>query len=309
MLSDTGLNKEPKVSIIIGTYKREKVFMRSINSVLKQTYENLEIILVNDASPDNTKIKMDEIKDKRVICIHHDTNKGIAVVSNTGFKHSTGEYIALLGDDDEWTDPDRLKKQIEVFNSSSESDNIGIVGAWWKSFDGKNYTEDKPVLPNNLIEKMLSGGGVIGGSVCLIPRKCWLEVGGFDEKQLRGTDSDLFRRIVFQGYNIHIIPEFFAKIYVGTANERMTGKHSVLSINRHISAMEYNLEKFNDLYSIYDKAKCIYLEKLGHLYFKKNRISKDKQDKINSINYIKASLKLGGFKLKLVIKFIYYALF
>ncbi|MFH1657314.1 MAG: glycosyltransferase family 2 protein [bacterium] len=118
----------PKVSVIIPTYNREKLLPRAIQSVLSQTYSNWELIVVDDGSTDNTKEIMEEFqrKDKRIKYIWQENFGGVSKPINTGLKASQGDYIALLEDDDEWL-PEKLERQLEIFQNSKK-ENLGLVG-------------------------------------------------------------------------------------------------------------------------------------------------------------------------------------
>ena len=96
------MNKEPLLSVIVPVYKVEKYLNRCLDSIIKQTYKNLEINLVDDGSPDNSGLICDEyaLKDKRVKVIHQ-KNKGISGARNTGIKFATGDYITFV-DSDDW---------------------------------------------------------------------------------------------------------------------------------------------------------------------------------------------------------------
>ncbi|MCU7497217.1 MAG: glycosyltransferase, partial [Ignavibacteria bacterium] len=89
----------PLVSVIIPTYNRPQYLRQSIQSVLNQTYTNLEVLIINDAGCDVKSI-VDEIGDKRVSYICHENNKGLAAARNTGIRNAKGKYIAYLDDDD-----------------------------------------------------------------------------------------------------------------------------------------------------------------------------------------------------------------
>ena len=108
--------KNPTVSIIIPTYNRAHLIGRAIQSVLNQTYQNFEIIVVDDGSTDNTEEMIKEFQkhDKRIKYIRHEKNRGGAAARNTGIKVARGEYIAFQDSDDEWL-PEKLEKQMDVF--------------------------------------------------------------------------------------------------------------------------------------------------------------------------------------------------
>ena len=91
-----------KVSVIIPTYNRATTIIKSINSVLNQTYSNFEIVVVDDNSDDNTKDIIKQIQDDRIIYIKNKKNLGAASARNIGIKNATGELIAFQDSDDEW---------------------------------------------------------------------------------------------------------------------------------------------------------------------------------------------------------------
>src|SRR5437868_7134370 len=94
----------PKVSVIIPTYNRGKLITRAVNSVLNQTFNDFEIIIVDDGSKDETKniLMPYQNQKKNRIKYFYQENRGISAARNRGIKESTGEYIAFLDSDDEW---------------------------------------------------------------------------------------------------------------------------------------------------------------------------------------------------------------
>lgn len=96
------LRGEPPISVIIPTYNRANLVRRAIDSVIKQSYSNLEIIVVDDASGDNTQEVINGIGNSRIRYIRHGVNQGGAVTRNTGIEAATGDYVAFLDSDDVW---------------------------------------------------------------------------------------------------------------------------------------------------------------------------------------------------------------
>ena len=235
---------ENKISILIGTFNRSKLLIRCIDSIFNQTYKNIEVIVINDASVDNTEEVLKDLKNTYQDQLKYITNKenrGIAYNSNLAFKHSSGEYIALIGDDDYWIDKDKLKKQLKVFKGNED---IGIVGSWWIEKSDNKEIKKSPQEPNNWKGKLLAGGGVICGSTPLILRKVWVDIGGFDENMKRGTDSELFRRIVLNEYKAKILPEFTTVVDISHNYNRMTPVQNIAAIKISLDANTYLLKKF-----------------------------------------------------------------
>ena len=110
---------EPKVSIIIAVYNVESFLKRCVDSVINQSYKNLEIILVNDESPDNCGQICDEYskQDKRIKVIHQ-KNKGISGARNSGLKIATGNYIGFV-DSDDWIEREMYKSLIDTIKETN----------------------------------------------------------------------------------------------------------------------------------------------------------------------------------------------
>ena len=98
----TDTSNKPLVSVILPTYNRARLVSRSINSVLKQTYNNFELIIIDDGSTDNTKQIINSFNDNRIVYLKHNHNKHASAARNTGIAKSKGELIAFLDDDDQW---------------------------------------------------------------------------------------------------------------------------------------------------------------------------------------------------------------
>ena len=103
----------PLVSVIIPVFNRKHLIQRSIYSVLNQTYKNLEVLVIDDASTDKTKEKVLEIKDSRLKYFRNEKNLGPSGSRNKGIKLSSGELIAFQDSDDEWIN-NKLEKQINL---------------------------------------------------------------------------------------------------------------------------------------------------------------------------------------------------
>ena len=97
------------ISVIVPAYNAEAFIERCLNSLLRQTYENLEIICINDASTDNTAQTVKKINDPRVRLINNEQNFGISLTRNRGMEIARGKYIGFI-DSDDFVDPDFYEK-------------------------------------------------------------------------------------------------------------------------------------------------------------------------------------------------------
>ena len=119
----------PKVSVIIPTYNRAAFLRLAIASVLNQTFQNFEIIVIDDASQDHTREVVNSLSDTRIRYIRHEGNRGVAVSRNTGVVNAKGSYIAFLDDDDEWF-PEKLQKQFDLLEACQPIVGVVYTGAF-----------------------------------------------------------------------------------------------------------------------------------------------------------------------------------
>ena len=117
----------PKVSVVIPTHNRAGFLQAAIQSVLNQTFQDFEIIVVDDASEDQTTEIVRSFSDPRIRYMRHESNKGQGASRNDGIRQASGEYIALLDDDDEWL-PEKLAKQVALLDSSPSQ--VGMIYTW-----------------------------------------------------------------------------------------------------------------------------------------------------------------------------------
>lgn len=182
----------PLISIIIPTYNRANLLFEAVQSVLNQTYQHFELIIVDDHSTDTTAELVTNINDKRIRYIRLDKNQGAPAARNFGIKIAVGELVAFLDSDDQW-DFKKLEKQIGVFEK--ESKNIGIVYTGLKIINNNN---EKLITPNKRgdISKNLLVQNVVGTTSSVLIKKDLLDdVGGFDLTFASCQDWDLFIRL------------------------------------------------------------------------------------------------------------------
>jgi len=139
------MNNTDLISVIIPTYNRAHLIKRSAQSVLNQTYKNLELIIVDDGSTDNTKEIIDSIKDERIVYIKQE-NQGVSAARNTGVEKAKGKYIAFQDSDDVWH-LDKLEKQLLAI----QKNNADLV--FCKLFKFGNLMKRK--VPKNIKEGFL----------------------------------------------------------------------------------------------------------------------------------------------------------
>ena len=197
------------VSVIIPTYNRFDLLLKSIDSIINQTYKNFEIIIVDDCSDDKRYETLLDNKNVRYFRLKE--RSGLpAVTRNFGIKQSVGDWIAFLDDDDIWL-PDKLKLQVNHTDSykflCTESYYEGQLYAKGKYIDvwNMNNPENKNVFDFNLLTKH----NLIINSSVLVEKKILEEIGLIsEEKHLRGIeDYDTWLKITKKGYNCYFIEQ------------------------------------------------------------------------------------------------------
>lgn len=187
------------VSVIIPTYGGGQYLNRCVDSVLAQTYQNIEVIVVDDnglGSPNQllTQKVMEEYKDDpRVKYICHEVNKNGSAARNTGFRKSSGDYISLLDDDDIYL-PEKIEKQVRDIEALDDS--YALVYCRREAFlDGKSVGLGRNPQSGSLFYDVMMHHVVIGSSSLLVKRSVWQEFGGFDESFRRHQDYEFTARI------------------------------------------------------------------------------------------------------------------
>lgn len=205
----------PPVSIIIPTYNRSHILGRAIDSVLKQTFTDYELLIIDDASTDGTEDLVKKYNDNRIQYYKHDRNKGAPAARNTGLRFARGEFIAFLDSDNEWL-PDRLRKQVEMFLQVGDA--VGVIYANNKVIDEVNHKEYVWAfgLKGNLYREFLQRP-FMDFITPLIRKSCFDKIGPMDEKVPSYQEWDTFLRIS-KYYDFDYVPEILAVYYFHKGN-------------------------------------------------------------------------------------------
>lgn len=224
---------EPLISVVIPTYNREKTILRALNSVLGQTYSNIEVIVVDDGSTDATVQIVGNCADKRIRLICLSRNQGANRARNVGISEAKGEYVAFQDSDDEWM-ADKLEKQLAYMLQTA----VKAVYCPYILFDaGKTRIIPECYMDLDRCEKnvaeVLKKINIVGTPTLMVKRELFSEIGMFDEGMKRRQDYEFMIRLVKKeplGYveeplvkayrmeqsissNTHLILEAYARIF------------------------------------------------------------------------------------------------
>ena len=199
-------NYIPKVSVIIPCYNGAKWIRDTINSVLNQTYQEFELIIVDDGSTDNLKkIIENYLSDERVRYIQHKKNRGIPAARNTGIKTSKGKYIAFLDQDDVWLKT-KLEKQVELFKKDKDK-KVGLIftDVLYIGPDAKRFEvkwPDKSVLKQlpmktrkETLMELFKENFIVTSSAVVRKKECFEKLGLLNEDLYSGDDYEFWLRV------------------------------------------------------------------------------------------------------------------
>jgi glycosyltransferase involved in cell wall biosynthesis len=213
----------PLISVVIPTRNRHVLLKRAVKSVLEQTLGDLEILIVDDASTDQTHSIVKRNNDERIKYFLLKNKSGGSKARNTGIENSQGKYIAFLDDDDEWL-PEKLKKQMEYFYKTND---IGICYTGRQTMKkgkigglSKRYSFRYPPYEDHFRSIMSDNFVGITSSV-VIPKTILVETGGFDENLPCLQDYDLFIRIL-KKWKAAGINEPLVRYYLGSETRHLS---------------------------------------------------------------------------------------
>lgn len=193
----------PLISVIIPAYNAVKTIQETIESVLSQTFQDFEIIVIDDGSSDSTVEVVSSIQDDRLKVFSYPNAKQ-AASRNRGFAHSTGKYISFLDADDLWT-PNKLESQLKALQDNPQA---AVAYSWSHCIDekGKFLREaSHSTSSGDVYAKLLLCDFLDNGSNPLIRRQALLEVGGFDESLPPAEDWDMWLRLAAR-YHFVAVP-------------------------------------------------------------------------------------------------------
>lgn len=192
------------VSVIIPTYNRASYLVQSLESVLAQSYRNLEVIVVNDGSTDETRAILEPYRNR--IAYYEKTNGGKSSALNLGLKHISGEYVWVF-DDDDVALPELVESHMSVFESQPQVDFVYSGYAFFEGKDSDNVIETvkaRAYPDREMVGELLNGNFISGVSV-VVRKRCYDRVGCYDERLIRAQDYDMWIRLARAGFKAGVI--------------------------------------------------------------------------------------------------------
>lgn len=227
----------PPVTLIIPCYNQARFLGDALDSALAQAYDSLEILVVNDGSTDDFTARIQRYLAYPHLKIITQENRGLPAARNRGIAEAHGDFFKFL-DADDWLAPNAIARQVAAF---AQDPTLGLVycditrvDAEGKPADDFSVAQTRRILNGDILPSLLVGGYFTPQTV-LVPRQVIDRVGGFDETLGGTADTELWMRIVCEGYTAHFVPEKLAFYRLHDANMSLDTAHMHAT---HLRALE-----------------------------------------------------------------------
>lgn len=226
----------PLVSVVIPAFNSEKTIRETIESVLNQTWNNLELIVINDGSQDSTLDVINSIKDPRLKVFSY-SNAGVSVSRNRGTSQAKGEFISFIDADDLWT-KDKLEGQLKALQTNPQAE---VAYSWTDHIDensqflriGAHATENGDVYAELLKSNFLANGSNI-----LIRTQALKDVGDFDSSFTPAEDWDMYLRLAARYHFVAVSsPQILYRI---TSTSASSNVFKMEAVSLRIIEQHYN---------------------------------------------------------------------
>lgn len=235
---------QPLVSAVITTHNRAELLPRALDSAVMQTYENMEIVVVDDGSTDQTPQIIDEYEGSRPLkYIRNETAEGACRARNKGIKAAGGEFVAGLDDDDKWHE-ERIEKLMSAHSdryACVTSDVLMVFARGQKVWKKRQVIDLDTLLYTNQV-----------GNQVLVRRDRILEVGGFDPNLQAAQDYDLWIRLCEQYGPILNVQQSLQTIYMDHAEGRITDRSSFKGYLQFYEKHKHRFDRAQRKYQLFN---------------------------------------------------------
>lgn len=293
---------KPLVSVIIPVYNAELTIINTLDSVLNQTWENIEIICVNDGSTDKSLDILDAFQKKHQekIFIFDVKNSGACKARNLGISKAKGDYIQFL-DADDLISSNKIEAQVEKL---LETNRNCLASCQWMLFE--NQPPEKIASRKLSVYKDYESGWkflldlwnnqeMMIVNAWLIPKKIIEEVGGWDESLSKNQDGEYITRILLKSSGVKFVPDITA-YYRSQADKNISQQktfNSIESVLQSYKTIEHEVRKSIESKEIILGLKKLYLKFIYDTFPKYPSLIKEAESKINNLPF-KDPVFIGG---------------
>jgi len=216
----------PQVTVVMATYRRQALLPRAIESVLAQTLDDWELIVVDDEPSDESRAIVDGFGDRRIRYVAHPVNRGLCAARNTGIEHAAGDLIAFLDDDDEYL-PTKLERQVERFRTVD--DRVGIVSCHEQVLQAGGGSIVRAIELEGDMHRTLLRNDLIRMQPLMVRRTCFEAVGLFDTRLRMHDDFDMTLRLS-RAFLFTTVPEPLVRIHADTHTMSANAAHRLSAL-------------------------------------------------------------------------------
>ncbi len=202
-----GTGRSPLVSVVLPTYDRPKLLRSALESVVGQTYDPIEVVVVDDGSEiPATDVVADITHPPTMdltVCRHH-TNRGANAARNTGIAKAAGTYVAFLDDDDYWH-PTKIERQVARLEAASDAVGVAFTGQRYVNADGKVTNISRPASDGEFMAELVHGGHLGSFSNVMARAEVFATTGYLDERFPCWQDREWYFRVA-RHYDFETIP-------------------------------------------------------------------------------------------------------
>ncbi len=287
----------PLVSVVIPTYSRPTFLKRCVESVLNQSYSNIEIFVVDDNNPETEeRLETEKVMacfadNTRVTYLQHEKNKNGSAARNTGWRQSSGKYITFLDDDDE-IEPTKIEKQVECLEDLDDSWGSCYTGYRIIKENGSQVVSSETRSGDCYLYALMRTMFMGSGSNLFVRKEIVDGIGGYDESFKRNQDIEFLARVL-EHYKIAYVDEILLTIH-------QEGSRTVRSFEQIDSYSQHYLDKFSDRINLLtenEKKRVI-----GVISLERCRIAFRKKQYKAGIKI----LKENGVGIAIILKYIWY---
>lgn len=231
----------PRVSVLMSVYNGTPYLRNSVQSILDQTFQDFEFVIINDGSTDGTQKILETFADSRIQTVMQ-SNTGLTKALNRGLKLCRGEFIARM-DADDISMPERLERQLVFLNKNP---GVGMVGTAYHEIDDKGEVLlKKPcLLEDNQLRKILIKHNPFCHTSVMIRRSILKKIGPYDESFSYAQDYELWFRIA-RHYKLANLPQFLIKKRIRDDNISFTFeskqlKYAIMARRKEIQSKQYS---------------------------------------------------------------------
>lgn len=237
----------PKVTVLMPVYNGTLYLREAIDSILAQTFEDFELLIVDDASTDESASIIRSYDDTRIRLVTNDVNLGQVRSQNKGLRLARGEYVARLDQDDKAL-PHRFERQIAILDSQPT---VAVVGTWLYELDGAGCVTDvwRGCVADraDYLFAILTDSLPLYHPSVMFRRDAVMQLHGYDERVQYCEDQDLWRRLALSGYGARVIP--MPLICYRVHGGQQTVSRSETQAKNHILSQERFIQAFTDEFS------------------------------------------------------------